>query len=213
MVLQNARISEEATGSTHTHARTRTHKHTRTAHTGYPGTPFPTLEQGELCSPQLCARSKMSDDGFVVVDAVPAGSEPAPGSPQGKGSESVEAVAPAPVDGEAAAEGSASEPVPPVAPGDTEAIITLRLPSGKETPLVVGQSDHAGLIRQILAELPDTCCETSYELHLRASEPDTPPSVRSLTTASPASQPSVCVSPAGHRIARAWAGTRLTQGW
>jgi hypothetical protein len=58
--------------------------------------------------------------------------------------------------------------------------LSLRLPSGREVPLFVGSNDHVGLIRQFIAGLPEVCCETSYELHVRAPTPGTPPSVLAL---------------------------------
>ena len=55
--------------------------------------------------------------------------------------------------------------------------VRVRLPSGKEVPMVMGLGDHAGIIRQYLAEVLDVCCETAYELHVRNPTPGCPPSV------------------------------------
>ena len=119
----------------------------------------------------------MADAGdFVVADAVADGEPAAAHTPAATESLPVDTASAA--GGEDVDESGGSGPVPPIAPGDSEVIVTVKLPSGKELPVLLGMNDHAGIIRQLLAELPETCSETSYELHLRATEPDTPPWVR-----------------------------------
>jgi hypothetical protein len=55
--------------------------------------------------------------------------------------------------------------------------VRVRLPSGKEVPLMLGLGDHAGIIRQYLSEMLEVCCETSYDLHVRNTTPGCGPSV------------------------------------